>query len=82
MIPDNELVWSDAAKAVVPGEYEHYSGRRYKLVGVARHSETLEEMVVYTRQYGDYSTWVRPLAMFFEEVEINGTRQPRFKRIA
>ncbi len=80
MIPDDELQWSEAAKAIVPGEYEHYSGRRYQLIGVARNSETLEEVVVYEALYGDGNRWVRPLTMFFEDVEVNGFPQPRFKK--
>lgn len=61
------------------GEYEHYKGKRYKVIGVARHSETLEELVVYQALYGEYGLWVRPLKMFMEEVEIDRKRVPRFK---
>lgn len=61
------------------GEYEHYKGKRYKVIGVARHSETLEELVVYQALYGENGLWVRPLEMFFENVEINGKQTPRFK---
>jgi hypothetical protein len=64
---------------VKPGIYEHYKGNRYEVIGVAKHSETLEEMVVYRALYGDGQMWVRPLAMFIEEVEIDGKRIPRFK---
>lgn len=61
------------------GEYEHYKGKRYKVIGIARHSETLEELVVYQALYGEYGLWVRPLKMFMEEVEIDRKRVPRFK---
>jgi hypothetical protein len=63
------------------GEYEHFKGKRYKVLGVARHSETLEDVVIYQALYGDYETWVRPLRMFLEEVEHDGKRMPRFKYI-
>jgi hypothetical protein len=62
-----------------PGRYRHYKGNDYLVVGVARHSETEEELVVYRQDYGDSSLWVRPLAMFQEEVEINGRRVARFE---
>jgi hypothetical protein len=60
------------------GRYRHYKGRDYEVIGVARHSETEEEMVVYRMLYGDFSLWVRPLAMFAGEVEAEGRRVPRF----
>jgi hypothetical protein len=63
------------------GVFEHYSGRRYEIVGVSRHSETLEEMVVYRALYGDRDMWVRPLSMFLESVEIKGVIQPRFRSV-
>jgi hypothetical protein len=61
------------------GEYEHYKGKRYEVIGLARHSETTEEMVVYRALYGDNDLWVRPLKMFTEDVELNGKKVPRFK---
>lgn len=61
-----------------PGRYRHYKGKDYQVIDVARHSETEEELVVYRLLYGDLSLWVRPLAMFTEEIEHNGVRQPRF----
>lgn len=61
-----------------PGRYRHYKGRDYLVIGVARHSETEEPMVVYRTLYGDFSLWVRPLAMFGGEVELEGRRVPRF----
>ena len=60
------------------GTYEHYSGKRCSVIGVARHSETLEEMVVYT-ELGDGNLWVRPAAMFVEDVEVKGKIIPRFR---
>ncbi len=64
-----------------PGRYRHYNGNDYTVLGVARHSETEEELVVYRQEYGDRSLWVRPLAMFLETVEANGQEIPRFRFI-
>ncbi len=64
--------------AITPGIYRHYKGNRYRVIGVARHSETDEEMVVYRCLYGDCSLWVRPLAMFTENVLADGREIPRF----
>ena len=62
----------------LPGRYRHYKGNPYLVLGVARHSETREELVVYRMLYGDHSLWVRPRAMFMETVVVNGQTQPRF----
>ena len=63
------------------GRYRHYKGNLYEVVGVARHSETLAPLVVYRPLYGEGALWVRPHAMFFESVLIDGVEQPRFRRI-
>ena len=65
------------------GEYEHFKGKRYRVLSVARHSETLEEFVVYEPLYDNKVTkfWVRPLKMFLEKVELKGKRVPRFRRV-
>lgn len=63
------------------GVYEHYKGNRYEVIGIAKHSETLEEMVVYRALYGEGHIWVRPIAMFLEDVEVGGKKIPRFKYI-
>jgi len=60
------------------GRYRHYKGPEYIVLGVARHSETEEELVVYRTDYGDRSLWVRPLTMFTEKVESRGQLVPRF----
>jgi hypothetical protein len=65
-------------KAVIPGRYRHYKGKDYLVLGVARHSETEEELVVYRPDYGDRGLWVRPLTMFVETVEKDGQQVPRF----
>ena len=61
------------------GYYRHYKGKEYEVIGVARHSETLEELVVYRALYGQGGLWVRPLAMFTESVEVDGNAVPRFR---
>jgi hypothetical protein len=63
------------------GRYRHYKGGEYEVVGVARHSETLEPMVIYRPLYNDSGLWVRPHAMFFEQIEFEGKVQPRFAPI-
>lgn len=63
------------------GKYKHYKGKEYKVVGLARHSETLEDLVVYRALYGDFDLWVRPLKMFSEEVEVEGKNVLRFEYI-
>jgi hypothetical protein len=63
---------------VPPGRYRHYKGKDYLVLGVARHSETEEELVVYRTDYGDRSLWVRPKGMFLETVEVDGQTVPRF----
>lgn len=64
------------------GTYRHYKGGKYEVIAVARHSETHEPLVVYRPLYNDSGWWVRPHAMFFETVDINGVQQPRFALIA
>lgn len=70
---------SSKAKKLKLGFYKHYKNKKYEVLGVAIHSETLEEMVIYKAQYGKHLTWVRPLSMFLEKVEIDGKRVPRFR---
>ncbi|MDF0751413.1 DUF1653 domain-containing protein [Marinobacter sp. 71-i] len=69
---------SDRKSDIRPGRYRHYKGMDYEVIGVARHSETEEQMVVYRCLYGDHGLWVRPLAMFRETVEVAGEQVPRF----
>lgn len=61
-----------------PGLYRHFKGNLYKLLYVAKHSETLEEMVVYQALYGEQGIWVRPASMWNEHVERGGYSGPRF----
>ncbi len=66
---------------VKPGRYRHFKGNEYEVIGTARHSETLEEMVVYRALYGDGGLWVRPAAMWTEQVERDGYLGPRFRPV-
>ncbi|HEX9595109.1 MAG TPA: DUF1653 domain-containing protein [Candidatus Saccharimonadales bacterium] len=70
-----------------PGIYEHYKGQRYRVISLARHSETLEELVVYealykSEEFGNNAIWARPLTMFMESVEVDGRPVPRFRFIS
>lgn len=64
---------------VTPGRYRHYKGNEYTVIGTARHSETLEEHVVYRQEYGEHGLWVRPKQMFSEKVKVDGQEMPRFQ---
>ena len=64
------------------GRYRHYKGGEYEVVAVARHSESLEPLVVYRPLYAGAAWWVRPHAMFFEQIEIDGAMIPRFAPMA
>lgn len=70
-------------KVVRPGIYEHFKGKRYQVIGMAYHSETLEPMVLYKALYrGDFpegQLWVRPAGMFAEDIERDGRILPRFR---
>lgn len=68
-------------ETLAPGKYVHYKGGEYEVVGLARHSETDEQLVVYRCLYDNNSLWVRPLQMFQETVQVEGNELPRFKRI-
>ena len=63
---------------ILPGRYRHFKGNEYEVIAVARHSETLEEMVVYRALYGEGGLWVRPAAMWTETVERDGVTYQRF----
>jgi hypothetical protein len=72
-------------QAIEPGIYEHYKGNRYEVTGVARHTETGEDYVVYTPLYehpGQPNIWIRPLAMFMQTVEVKGEIISRFKKVS
>ena len=64
-----------------PGRYRHYKGHEYTVLDVARHSETLEELVVYRQEYGDHGLWVRPAGMVGEIVTVAGRPVARFRLV-
>lgn len=66
---------------IKPGKYRHFKGNLYEVIGVARHSETQEEMVVYRALYGEHGLWVRPAAMWTETVDRDGYHGSRFQYI-
>lgn len=61
------------------GKYRHFKGNEYEVIAVAKHSETLEELVVYRALYGDGDIWIRPVSMWNEVVEYNGKTLRRFE---
>jgi hypothetical protein len=72
---------NDQTPELKEGRYQHYKGKDYIVIGVARHSETQEPLVVYRQDYGQRGLWVRPLAMFLETVDVNGSTIPRFRYV-
>ena len=68
-------------ESIKPGRYRHFKGKEYEVLGVARHSETEEELVVYRALYGDFGLWVRPVSMWNEAVERDGKTFRRFPYI-
>ena len=68
-------------ESIKPGRYRHFKGKEYEVLGIARHSETKEELVVYRALYGDFSLWVRPVSMWNETVERDGKTFRRFTYI-
>ena len=80
---NREVPSNKGARSLALGSYRHYKGGTVEVLGVAHHSETLEELVVYKCSYdcstfGKGSIWVRPLSMFLEQVVVNEKRVPRF----
>ena len=68
-------------ETIRPGRWRHFKGNEYQVLGLARHSETLEDMVVYRALYGEGGLWVRPASMWLAAVDRDGYRGPRFVRI-
>ena len=68
-------------ETIQPGRYRHFKGKEYEVLGIARHSETEEELVVYRALYGDFGLWVRPVSMWNETVERDGKTFRRFTYI-
>ena len=67
---------------ILPGRYRHYKGSDYQVIGVAQHSETGEQLVVYRTLYGDFDLWVRPVSMFIEQVQVDDVAIQRFTFIS
>ena len=76
-----EPTYEEAVKTIAPGLYQHFKGNYYKVLGIARHSETTEPMVVYQALYGESAVWVRPAGMWNEVIERDGKRFQRFRRL-
>ena len=74
------MTYEEAVKAIRPGRYCHFKGNAYEVLGIARHSETEEPLVVYRALYGEGGLWVRPAEMWNETVERNGKTYRRFYR--
>lgn len=68
-------------QTLLTGRYRHYKGKEYEVIGVAKHSETEEEFVVYRTLYGNFDLWIRPKAMFVETISINGKPIARFEYV-
>ena len=66
------------ATKIRPGIYRHHKGAKYQVIGEAKHSETLEPLVVYRALYGEFGLWVRPKAMFCEQIQLDGREVSRF----
>ncbi|QUC67277.1 DUF1653 domain-containing protein [Aristaeella hokkaidonensis] len=73
--------YEEAVESIRPGRYRHFKGKEYEVIGIARHSETEEAMVVYRPLYTDRGLWVRPASMWNEEIEREGKTFRRFERI-
>ena len=78
----HQIQYEDAQRTILPGIYQHYKGNYYEVLYIARHSETLEPMVVYKALYGDGGVWARPASMWNETVEHEGQTVPRFKKLS
>jgi len=65
----------------ITGKYRHYKGNEYEVIAIGLHTETEEKMVVYKGLYEPYQVWIRPYAMFFETVVVDGIEMPRFQKL-
>jgi hypothetical protein len=74
------MTYEEALAGILPGKYRHFKGNEYEVIGIARHSETEEPMVVYRALYGERGLWVRPALMWVETVERDGKRFRRFEK--
>ena len=75
------MIYEEAVQSILPGRYRHFKGKEYEVLGIARHSETEEPLVVYRALYGEGGLWVRPAKMFFETIERDGKAIKRFELV-
>ena len=75
------MTYEEAKQTIPLGRYRHFKGNEYEVIGIARHSETEEPMVVYKALYGEGGLWTRPATMWNESVERDGNTYTRFKKI-
>lgn len=75
------MTYEEAIQMILPGRYRHFKGNEYEVIGLARHSETMEPMVVYRALYGEGGLWTRPAAIWYETVTRDGKSHKRFERI-
>ena len=75
------MTFEEAVRTIPAGRYRHYKGNEYEVIGIARHSETEEPMVVYRALYGDGCLWTRPAEMWNETVVRDGVSRRRFERV-
>ena len=75
------MTYEEAVKTITIGRYRHFKGNEYEVISIARHSETMEPMVVYRALYGDHGVWVRPAEMWNEIIERDGKKYQRFEKI-
>lgn len=74
------MTYDDAVRAIIPGRYRHFKGNEYEVIGIARHSETEEPLVVYRALYGEHGLWVRPADMWNEQITRDGKTFRRFEK--
>ena len=74
------MTYDDAIRAITPGRYRHFKGNEYEVIGIARHSETEEPLVVYRALYGEHGLWVRPADMWNEQITRDGKTFRRFQK--
>ena len=75
------MTYEEAVAAIEPGRYRHFKGNEYEVIGIARHSETCEPMVIYRALYGDGGLWCRPASMWNETVDREEKTYKRFEKI-
>ena len=78
---DIDMTYEEAVKSIAPGRYRHFKGNEYEVLHIARNSETEEPMVVYRALYGEQGIWVRPAAMWNEEITKDGRTFRRFEKV-